>query len=149
MKGSGEQKNKLINFCVPGGPPPHRGRRRTGAPAARKNWEEPSCPVRPSVRPEIRTRIISMLQGLFLIGFCLTIFFSQPPGGGPFVLCVGLPHRVKVFRVDASGATYVDVRGRTSTYVYVRQRTSTYVHGLGGRSRSNHFKKFAPEGQIF
>ena len=41
---------KKINFCVPLGPPPHRGRRRTGAPAARKNWEEPSCPVRPPVR---------------------------------------------------------------------------------------------------
>ena len=31
VKGSGEQKK--INFCVPRGPPPHRGRRRTGAPA--------------------------------------------------------------------------------------------------------------------
>ena len=28
-----------------------------------------------------------------------------PFGDGPFVLCVGLPHRVKVFRVDASEGT--------------------------------------------
>ena len=48
-------REKKINFCVPRGPPPHRGRRRTGAPAARKNWEEPSCPVRPSVRPGFYT----------------------------------------------------------------------------------------------
>ena len=72
-----------------------------------------------------------------------SIFFMMNHMAAAHLFCQSAFHTVSRFFASTR------LGRRTSTYVDVRRRTSTYVHGLGGWSRSNHFKKFAPEGQIF
>ena len=56
----------------------------------------------------------------------------------------------RVVVLPGAGKKYTEFRcvvhhNSDTTFSAIRLRR----YGLGGRSRSNHFKKFAPEGQIF
>ena len=79
------------------------------------------------------------------------IFETASLGGGPFVFDTGLLHRVKVFRVDASGRTFGRTCGQTSGWTSGRTPGRTVVGGalvVSGAEEKKHLIEAAPFGRL-